>query len=260
MRDETSDYLTQSVLAPELGKKGTGDMAYNEKESHGQSENMNDSGNGVHETPQPTPTAADQPAETQPERPKAEPSQREHAVSPDAPDEVKTTIAALVEAFPSLKPFHKEDDWTEVVVPAALLKDVARFVRDDERLKLNFLSSLSGVDYRDAGLQVVYHLISIPAGRPKLIMKVNAEGGRDNAHVPSVVDIWPTANWHEREAWDLLGIRFDGHPNLKRILLREDWIGHPLRKDYVDSRPPRERQYKETWAPPSDRGVRHDES
>lgn len=182
----------------------------------------------------------------------------EVVVSSDAPEAVKTTISALVEAFPSLKPFHKEDDWTEVVVPAALLKDVARFVRDDERLRLNFLSSLSGVDYQDAGLQVVYHLISIPAGRPKLIIKVNAEGGRENAHVPSVVDIWPTANWHEREAWDLLGIRFDGHPNLKRILLREDWVGHPLRKDYVDSRPPRERQYKETWTPTS--GVRHDKS
>lgn len=239
-------------------------MAYNEEETHGQPQDINESGKGGHETSQPSHSGADQsaaitkPGQSGGQRPEVISGQDLPPISPDAPNEVKTTIAALVEAFPSLKPFHKEDAWTEVVVPAKLLKDVARFVRDDERLQLNFLSSLSGVDNQDDGLQAVYHLISIPAGRPQLIIKVNAEGGRDNAHVPSVVDIWPTANWHEREAWDLVGIRFDGHPDLRRILLREDWVGHPLRKDYVDSRPPRERQHKDDWTTESGRGVRHD--
>lgn len=243
-------------------------MAKNEERANKQPQDVNgsDTGNQADlETPDAPRASADQsavktdPGPSEGQRPEpGQAGQQAPAPSPDAPDEVKATITALVEAFPSLEPFHKEDQWTEVVVPAELLKDVARFVRDDERLQLNFLSSLSGVDYQDDGLQVVYHLISIPAGRPQLIIKVNAEGGRDDAHVPSVVDIWPTADWHEREAWDLLGIRFDGHPDLRRILLREDWEGHPLRKDYVDSRPPRERQHKDDWTTEIGRGVRHD--
>ena len=73
-----------------------------------------------------------------------------------------------------------------------------------------------------------YHLLAIPGGQ-----RVRVQVWLDEDEpVPSVVGIWPTADWHEREAWDLMGIRFEGHPNLTRILMDDDWEGHPLRKDY----------------------------
>lgn len=215
-----------------------------------------------------TPPAADEqtPAKTEsgpPSKPrrsaKSDAGSQAAGVTEEAPAEVQIVIDALSEAFPQLAPAQKPgEDWAEVLVPAHLLLEVAAFVRGDERLRFNFLSSISAVDWKDDGLQAVYHLISMPEGRRKLVLKVNAEGGREDAHIPSVVSIWPTADWHEREAWDLMGIRFDGHPNLRRILLREDWEGHPLRKDYVDDRPPRERQNKDDWTERIGRGVQHE--
>ena len=76
---------------------------------------------------------------------------------------------------------------------------------------------------------VAYHLLALQRGAPRIRVKVWLDDGE---HVPSVVSIWPTADWHEREAWDMMGIPFDGHPNLVRILMEDDWEGHPLRKDY----------------------------
>jgi NADH-quinone oxidoreductase subunit C len=76
---------------------------------------------------------------------------------------------------------------------------------------------------------VSYHLLALRQGAVRVRLQVWAAEGED---VPSVVSVWPTADWHEREAWDMLGIRFDGHPNLQRILMDDDWEGHPLRKDY----------------------------
>lgn len=163
------------------------------------------------------------------------------------PESAQTVLDVLTAKFASLEPTYTSAEWVELSVPPALLLEVAQFVRDDERLQFNFLSSISAVDYGDSGFQVVYHLVSLPEGRRKLVLKVVPEGGRDDAHVDSVVSLWPTADWHEREAWDLMGIRFTGHPDLRRILMREDWVGHPLRKDYHDERPIRERQVKEDW-------------
>src|SRR5918998_497520 len=74
-----------------------------------------------------------------------------------------------------------------------------------------------------------YHLLRLEQGAPRVRLKVWLDDGEG---VPSVVGVWPTADWHEREAWDMMGIRVDGHPNLVRILLDDDWEGHPLRKDY----------------------------
>lgn len=156
-------------------------------------------------------------------------------------------MEVLRERYPDIDVAHKEDEWVEARVPAAELSDLARFVRDDPRLQFNFLSSISAVDYLEKGFEVVYHLVSLPEGRRKLILKVTPAGDRENPEVPSVTQVWPTADWHEREAYDLMGIRFTGHPDLRRILLREDWVGHPLRKDYRDERPVRERQIKEDW-------------
>ena len=76
---------------------------------------------------------------------------------------------------------------------------------------------------------VSYHLLRLERGAPRLRLQVWCDDGEP---VPSVVRVWPTADWHEREAWDLMGIVFEGHPNLERILLEDDWEGHPLRKDY----------------------------
>ena len=76
---------------------------------------------------------------------------------------------------------------------------------------------------------VSYHLLAMREGAPRVRLQVWVDDGE---HVPSLVPVWPTADWHEREAWDLMGIRFDGHPNQRRILMDDDWEGHPLRKDY----------------------------
>ena len=94
----------------------------------------------------------------------------------------------------------------------------------------DYLSCLSGVDWKDH-FEVVYDVSSLQ--HPTKV-HLRAATSHDDPRVRSVVSLWATANWHEREAWDLLGIRFDGHSDHRRILLPEDWVGHPLRKDYVD--------------------------
>lgn len=174
-------------------------------------------------------------------------TQSDGDTSETLPESARAVMQLLRDAFPQLEVTHKGGEWVELVVPPDNLIEVAGFLRDNADLRFNFLSSISAVDYQDKGFQVVYHLISLPEGRRKLIVKVVPHGDRDHAVVPSVVNLWPTADWHEREAWDLMGIRFEGHPDLRRILMREDWEGHPLRKDYHDERLPRERQYKDDW-------------
>lgn len=116
-----------------------------------------------------------------------------------------------------------------VVVAPAKVEEVARFLRDDERLKFDSLMCLSGMDYTGGKLGVVYHLDSI-ALTHKITLK--AQVTVDNPHVASVAQVWKCADWHEREAFDMFGIVFDGHPDLRRILMPDDWDGHPLRKDY----------------------------
>jgi len=110
--------------------------------------------------------------------------------------------------------------------------DLCRTLRDDEGLRFELCSSVSGVDYGvDVAqrLHVVYHLTSMTYRRRiRLEVALDVE----DAHVPSVVEVYPTADWHEREAWDMFGIVFDGHPALTRILMPDDWDGHPQRKDY----------------------------
>jgi NADH-quinone oxidoreductase subunit C len=109
--------------------------------------------------------------------------------------------------------------------------EVARYLRDEPDLQFNYLMCLSGVDYgAGKSLGVVYHLQSMPLMH-QIVLKV--ELPRESPAVPSVALIWRTADWHEREIYDLFGIRFEGHPDLRRIFLPDDWEGHPLRKDYV---------------------------
>lgn len=150
------------------------------------------------------------------------------------------------EAAVGLQPHAAIDPWIQVA--AESLVEVARFLRDDERLQFDHLNDLCGVDYLEPDpkkaakvdfqphLEVVYNLSSI-ALKHRLKLKVvlprwNNDQVGELPEVPSVSDVWGIANWHEREAYDLVGIRFTGHPNLRRILCPEDWTGHALRKDY----------------------------
>ena len=113
------------------------------------------------------------------------------------------------------------------------LVDVARLLRDDKALHFEMLASLSGVDYPavedGTRLHAVYHLLSMThRRRVRLEVAVTVE----DPHIPSLVGVYPTADWHERETYDFFGIVFDGHPNLARIQMPDDWEGHPQRKDY----------------------------
>lgn len=117
--------------------------------------------------------------------------------------------------------------WIEIK-PSGLVQ-ICRFLKDDPELDFNFCDSISGVD--DAKfLWVVYHLYSLRK-KHEFILKARLE--RENPSLQSVYDIWKTADWQEREIYDMYGITFDGHPDMRRILLPEDWKGHPLRKDYT---------------------------
>ena len=114
-------------------------------------------------------------------------------------------------------------------VAAHRTQEICLFLRDEDRLTFDYMSCLSGVDYNDGKLGVVYHLASM-AHKHKIVLKAHCT--KDSPHVRSVAEVWGTANWHEREAYDMYGIVFDGHPDLRRMLLPYDWEGHPLRKDY----------------------------
>lgn len=130
------------------------------------------------------------------------------------------------------------------------LARVARSMRDDPALRFEMCSGVSGVHYpRDTGreLHAVYHLLSMTHNR-RVRLEVSCPDA--DPHIPSVVDTYPTADWHERETWDFFGIVFDGHPALTRIEMPDDWPGHPQRKDYPLGGIPVE--YKGARVPPPD--------
>ena len=112
-------------------------------------------------------------------------------------------------------------------------RELFTFLRDSDQLYFDMLSSITGIDNGPGvnTMEMIYNLYSIPFDS-HLMVKIKIED-RESPIVPTVSDIWKTANWHEREIFDLLGIRFEGHPDLRRILLPSDWEGHPLRKDHV---------------------------
>jgi NADH-quinone oxidoreductase subunit C len=120
---------------------------------------------------------------------------------------------------------------TTIVVPRELLRATAERCREDGKLQYNLMSDATCVDRYPAEprFEVNYHLVSIPR-RERLRLQVRLSG--NDPVVDSLVPVWPGANWLEREMFDLFGIRFTGHPDLRRILLPEDWEGHPLRRDY----------------------------
>ncbi len=137
----------------------------------------------------------------------------------------KLPEAVVEEVLDGVDPF--------VVVKAEQWGETARLCRDDSRLGFDLLSCISGVDYpeREEGpeIEVIYHLDST-VNHHGLTIKVKLPRG--DPRVASVEEIWRTADWHERETYDLVGVIFEGHHNLVRILCADDWVGHPLRKDY----------------------------
>ena len=131
-------------------------------------------------------------------------------------------------------------DETAVVKKESALA-VFRFLKEDPGFDFNILMDLGGVDYLNFGearprFEVVYHLYSLNKNH-RVRIKVPVD--EKNLTVESIAGIWPAADWYEREVWDMFGIHFKGHPNLKRILMYEEFVGHPLRKDYpVNKRQP----------------------
>jgi NADH-quinone oxidoreductase subunit C len=168
------------------------------------------------------------------------------------------------ESVPGFVSQSEEHGETTVVVETARLEQAALHLRDE--VGFNFLADIAATDYlgwnerqvagywgssggRDPNwpgswglarkpepkknrFSISYHLVRLAPGAskaPRVRLQVWCE---DDEPVPSVISVWPTADWHEREAWDMMGIRIEGHPNLTRILMEDDWAGHPLRKDY----------------------------
>ncbi len=135
--------------------------------------------------------------------------------------------AALPEAIQKTAEFRGA---LSIYVKPEAIVGVARFLRDDPELSYNFLDNLCGVDYlgRDPRFEVVYHLLS-HKNRHLVCLKVGVPEHAPS--VPTLTGLWATANWQERETFDLFGIIFTGHPGLQRILMPDDWEGYPLRKD-----------------------------
>ncbi|MBI4358471.1 MAG: NADH-quinone oxidoreductase subunit C [Candidatus Omnitrophica bacterium] len=119
---------------------------------------------------------------------------------------------------------------TSLVVPKERWLEVAKFLRTHPEYSLDYLSSVTGVDYKEY-LEVVYHLYSIEKKEGPLAVKVRTD--RQKGLVPSVTPFWRSAEFQEREAYDLVGIHFEGHPDLRRILMWDEFQYHPMRKDYV---------------------------
>jgi NADH-quinone oxidoreductase subunit C len=140
-------------------------------------------------------------------------------------------VAVLTEKFgPQITASFPDDKHPRVHVDAGNWRAIATFMHSDPRLQLDWLANHSGVDYvADQKMCCVYDLWSFEL-RHMIAVKVFTP--RDNPSIPSTADLWPAGDWHEREAYDLLGIDFPGHPDLRRILCADDWEGFPLRKDY----------------------------
>jgi NADH-quinone oxidoreductase subunit C len=143
--------------------------------------------------------------------------------------------AAIIEALGPLVPGAAYEpapsiDFATIVVPVDRLIATCTALRDTPSLRFNVLAEVTAADYfpRTPRFEVVYHLLSVPHRR-RLRLKVRVNEAEP---IPTVQEIWPSAGWLEREVWDMFGVVFDGHPDLRRLLMPEDWEGHPQRKDY----------------------------
>ena len=157
-----------------------------------------------------------------------------------APD-LAATIAALQERFPGDVKADDRKGYSGIVISNDKLVEIALAIRDE--YGFNYLTSATAVDYLGQGdhMEMVYHAFRAPEGGPGLVFK--AQTNRETPSIPSLIRVWPGADFQEREAYDLYGIRFPGHPNLKRILMWDGFDGHPMRKDW------REAYYEEETKP-----------
>ncbi len=156
----------------------------------------------------------------------------DQAVAPDATKiDVEGAITVLKEKYPGAVKDDDREGYSGIIVDKDKLRDVALTARDE--LGFDYLSSVTGVDYLGISdhMEVVYHAYRTTGGTALVI---KAQTGREDSEIPSLVEVWPGADFQEREAYDLLGVKFTGHPNLKRILLWEGFDGHPLRKDWQE--------------------------
>ena len=150
-------------------------------------------------------------------------------------------LARLTERFgPGVLASHPQPGDEAMLVDLAVLPEVLRFCRDDAALRFDMLMDLTAVDYltypgREEAprFEVVYHLYSVPHNHR---VRIKAGVEEDDPVVPTAVPLWPIADWFEREVWDMFGLRFAEHPDLRRLLLYEQFEGHPLRKDYPVSK------------------------
>ena len=132
----------------------------------------------------------------------------------------------------SFEPVEAADGMPTIYVPREGFVETMRVLRDTPELRFGFLADICGVDYipREPRFEVIYLLANVTDAPKRLRVKVRVPG--DDARMPTLIGLWDAANWPERELWDMFGIRIDGHPDLRRLLMPEDWEGHPGRRDY----------------------------
>jgi NADH:ubiquinone oxidoreductase subunit C len=150
-----------------------------------------------------------------------------------APSKTTALSAKLLAKFPSAKVDYARPRRLKVTVPVELMKEVSVFARD--QLLFDHIQTVSGTDYMAKGeIEVVYFVGSTPPEQQDLVIAIAERVKRESPSVPSLVDVWPGAEFHERETYEMLGVKFEGHPDLRRILLPEDWDDiPPLRKEFV---------------------------
>jgi NADH-quinone oxidoreductase subunit C len=159
----------------------------------------------------------------------------EHVQTDETAPVESSTVRYLRERFPdAIEQVSERLGETTVFVRPDAIVEVCQALRADATLQYNFLSSITAVDWleREPRYDIVYHLMSLST---RAIVRLKIQVGDDEQpqpEAPSVTSVWPAANWYEREVFDLFGIRFAEHPDLRRIEMPDDWVGHPLRKDY----------------------------
>ena len=147
------------------------------------------------------------------------------------PLEMDVIAERLVASFADLQDVRVQEPDTVVArCDKSKLHELARGLKGDPEVGYETLNFIAGVD-RVKHLESVYHVYS---WKTNTYLELHVEVPRGKAELATVTDVWPAADWHERESWDMVGIRYLGHPDLRRILLKDDFVGHPLRKDYVD--------------------------
>lgn len=153
-------------------------------------------------------------------------------------------LGLIRERFPHLNPEIRPQGEILVRVEKEELLPLARFLKEDPRLAFTYYSFMTVTDFPDRQ-ELTTVIDALADGVKGVTLWIKVSLPREGAEIASLTEVWPGADWYEREAYDLFGINFKGHPDLRRILLKEDFAGHPLRKDFVDARPRRERLIRE---------------